>query len=219
MTSVTAAGIRRVGLLGGTFDPPHIGHLVAAVSTRHALALDEVRLVPNGDPWQKRDVRPITPAEVRLAMVRAAAEGLAGVTVSDVEVSREGPSYTFDTIEALRAAEPDVEPVVVLGRDAAGMIDTWFRYRDVLSAAEVAVVSRGDGDEVAPPASLTDARVHQVAMPRIDVSSSDLRRRVGAGEPIDVLVPAAVVELIEHHCLYRSDPGRAPRPGAGGADI
>lgn len=191
-----------MGILGGTFDPPHIGHLAAAVSARHALGLDEVRLMPNGDPWQKRDVRPITAADVRLAMVRAATEGLVAVRASDAEVTRDGPSYTIDTVEALRTSEPDVEPVVVLGRDAAATIDTWHRHRDVLDAVELAVVDRGDDGPL--PAALAGARVHRVVMPRLDVSSSDLRRRVAAGEPIEVLVPAPVVALIERHGLYRS---------------
>lgn len=206
MTSVTSRGrTRRVGLLGGTFDPPHIGHLLAAVSTRHALDLHEVRLVPNGDPWQKRDVRPITRSGVRLEMVRAAVGGLAGVVVSDVEVRRDGPSFTIDTLEELRVAEPGVDPVVVLGRDAAATIDTWHRHREVLDTTEIAVVDRGDAAPV--PSVLDRARVHRVVMPRLDVSSSDLRRRVGAGEPIDVLVPPAVVDVIVRHRLYRPGGG------------
>src|ERR1041384_8512907 len=104
MTSGTEVGRRCLGLLGGPFAPPHIGPLVAAVSVGDALGLDEVWLVPNGDPWQKRD-RQVTPAPLRLEMARAAAAHVPGVAVSDVEVRRSGPSFTIDTVHQLRAEE------------------------------------------------------------------------------------------------------------------
>src|SRR4051794_20612627 len=109
----------RTGVLGGTFDPPHIGHLLAAVNVRHALDLDEVLLVVANDPWQKTGSRPITPAEDRLAMVRAAAEGLGGIVASDLELRRGGPSYMVDTLAELGEHDPDGERFLILGADAA----------------------------------------------------------------------------------------------------
>ncbi len=203
MTSVTTGSPVRLGVLGGTFDPPHIGHLVAALSVREQLDLQEVWLLPAGDPWQKRGTRPITPAPIRLAMVQAGVGGIAGLRASDLEVRRTGPSYTIDTVEALQAARPGAEIVVVLGRDAAVGMPTWHRHRDLLARCTVAVLDR----EGAPPvgSALDGARVQEVGMRRIDVSSTELRQRVREGRSIDVLVPEAVVEVIRQHRLYRED--------------
>lgn len=201
MTSVTG---RRIGLLGGTFDPPHLGHLRAAVVVRHTLDLDAVLLVPNGDPWQKRDHRTITRAPVRLEMVEAAAATLrsgAGVVVSDVEVRRSGPSFTVDTVSALREAEPDIDVTVVIGRDVASQIPTWERYEELLTQVGVAVVARPEID-VGPPAELL-TQVVEVPMEQLDVSSSGVRALVAQGRPVDVLVPAEVAAIIVREGLYR----------------
>lgn len=201
MTSVTGRG-RRIGLLGGTFDPPHIGHLAVAVDVRHRLALDEVLLVPAGDPWQKRGTRTITPAPDRLALVGAAVAGLPGVGVSAVEVDRPGASYTIDTVEALLGAEPGLEIVLVVGADAARGIPTWERHADLLALVTLAVVDRPGSPGVTAD-GLDGARIVIVEVPALDVSSTDLRRRVAAGEPIDVLTPPAVVDLVGALGLYR----------------
>lgn len=190
---------RAIGLLGGTFDPPHIGHLAAAVSVRHALGLDEVLLVPAGDPWQKSGTRPITPGPVRLEMVAAAVEGLDGLRASDVELRRPGPSYSVDTVAALREDDPSLAVTLVLGRDAAAGLATWHRHEELLGLARLAIVDR-DGE---PPVLPLGADAVVVPMARLDVSSTDLRARAAAGAPLDVLVPAAVIEVIERHRLYR----------------
>src|SRR3954452_23272754 len=117
------AGGARLGVFGGTFDPVHNGHLVAATGARHALRLDRVLMVPAGDPWQKRD-QDLAPAEDRLAMLRAAVDGVEGLEVDLVELERSGPSYTADTIEDLRRAHPDDELFLILGADAAADLDT-----------------------------------------------------------------------------------------------
>ena len=201
MTSVTGARRRRLGLLGGTFDPPHIGHLVAAVSVGDALGLDEVWLVPNGDPWQKRD-RPVTPAPLRLELARAAAAEVPGVATSDVEVRRAGPSYTVDTVHQLQAEDPDRDLVVIMGRDSAVGLPTWARYEELLAAVDLAV---GDRDGVdAPLPALPGARVEIVPMRRIEVSSTELRQMVADGRPVVPLVTPAVAALIAGHGLYRS---------------
>lgn len=205
MTSVTGARRRRLGLLGGTFDPPHIGHLVAAVSVGDALGLDEVWLVPNGDPWQKRD-RPVTPAAVRLEMAHAAVEDVPGLAVSDVEVRRPGASYTIDTVEQLRAEDPERELVVVIGRDTALALATWERHEELLAGVEVAVVDRAlplPGEPVPDLPILPGARLTTVPMRRIDVSSTEIRQLVAAGRPIVPLVPPAVAAVVAAHRLYR----------------
>lgn len=201
MTSVTASGGagRRVGVLGGTFDPPHIGHLLAAVTVRHALALDLVLLVPAGDPWQKTARGAVTPAEIRVAMVEAAAEDLRGVAVSRIEVDRSGPSYTVDTLRALHDEDPTGELTLILGREAAAGLPTWERPDEVGQMARIAVVDRPGPRPDLP--SIPD--LVEVAMPQIEVSSTDLRRRVATGEPVEVLIPPAVVALIARHGLYR----------------
>lgn len=190
-----------MGILGGTFDPPHIGHVRAAVRARHALGLDAVLLVPAGDPWQKREGRAITPGPVREAMTRAAAEGIAGLDVADLELRRPGPSYTVDTVATLRTAESDVRITVILGSDAAALLPTWERPEELLAQVRIAVVPR-PGAPV--PAALPGAEVETVAVEQLDVSSSRLRADVAAGRPIDVLVAPGVARLIEQHQLYRT---------------
>jgi nicotinate-nucleotide adenylyltransferase len=190
----------RVGILGGTFDPVHIAHLVAAVGARHALGLDRVVLVVAGDPWQKRG-RVVAGAEDRLAMTAAAVADLDGLEVSAIEIERSGPSYTIDTLRAFAAA--DRELFLIVGADVAAGIDTWHEAEAVRDAATLVVVSRtSDGAGLAePPAVATDGAV-QVDIPRLDISSSELRARVANGEPIDVLVPAGAVRVIRERRLY-----------------
>lgn len=186
---------RRVGILGGTFDPPHIGHLAAAVCCRDALGLDEVRLTVANDPWQKSGHRVVTAAEHRLAMVRLAVEGLDGLEAWDVEMRRGGPSYTVETIEDL----PDsaIQPILIVGADAASGLDTWHRADELAELVEVAVVARSS--DAAVPAGWKSTLVD---MPRIDVNSSELRSRPVLGRSLDVFVPAAVVTYIQRHDLY-----------------
>lgn len=192
-----------MGVFGGTFDPPHIGHLRAAVSVRHALGLDAVVLVPNGDPWQKRGMRPITPGAIRLEMVRAAAAGLpgTGIEVSDAEVRRDGASYTIDTVAEMRAADPAAQITVILGADAAALLPTWERVEELRAQVRLAVVRRpGSGLETpalgAPPLTV-------VAVEQLDVSSSAIRADAARGAPLDVLVPHEVLEVIARYGLYR----------------
>lgn len=203
MTSVTCGkGRREVGVLGGTFDPPHIGHVRAAVRVRHALGLDVVLLVPAGEPWQKRGDRAITPAPLRAEMTRAAVAGIAGLEVADLEIRRPGPSYTVDTVAELRAADPEARITLILGSDAAVLLPTWERPDELLSQVRLAVVPRpGAPDLLALPDA---AEVVTVAVEQLDVSSSGLRADVAAGRPVDVLVAPGVAGLIERHQLYRS---------------
>lgn len=204
MTWVTGVRRRRVGLLGGTFDPPHIGHVVAAMSVGEALDLDEVWLVPAGDPWQKRDRR-VTPAGVRLALTEAAVDGVPGLGVSDVEVRRAGPSYTIDTVDQLRADDPERDLVLIMGRDAAAGLPTWERHEELVAAVELALVDRAGAVLPGRPAPdlVGGARTHVVPMRRIDVSSTELRHRAAAGLPLVPLVAPGVAALVARHGLYR----------------
>lgn len=190
---------RRIGVLGGTFDPPHVGHLLAAVNVRHALELDEVLLVVANDPWQKTAERPVTAAADRLAMVEAAVVGLDGVVASDLELRRGGPSYMVDTLLELRDADPEGERFLVLGSDAAAGLLTWDRADQLPGLATLVLVDRPGIPCDDPPAGWPFRRVE---IPRVEVASTDLRARVADGRPLDLLVPPGVWSLIRERRLY-----------------
>ena len=190
----------RIGVFGGTFDPPHVGHLVAAVNVRHALDLDVVLLVVANDPWQKTGSRAVTPAPDRLALVEAAVGEVAGLEASDVELRRGGTSYTADTLADLGERHPGATLFLVLGSDAAAGLPTWERAREVRERAEIVVVTRPGAEDGVPPPGWEWVRVET---PRLDVSSTDLRSRVTDGRPLDYLVTPPVIACIEARGLYR----------------
>jgi len=193
----------RLGVFGGTYDPPHIGHLVAALAVRHALGLDRVLLTVANEPWQKTGTRPISPAGDRLAMVQAAVAGVDGLEASALEIERGGPSFSVDTLEALAAADPEGERFLVLGADAAAGLDTWERAGSLPGLATLVVVDRPGSERAPVPSGFV---VEWVDMPRLDVSSTDLRARVVDGRPLRFLTPDAVVSCIEERRLYRGRP-------------
>jgi nicotinate-nucleotide adenylyltransferase len=186
-----------LGVLGGTFDPVHVGHIVAAVETRAALGLDRILLVPAGDPWQKRG-EVVAPARDRLALVEAAVDGIDGVEASATEVEREGASVTADTLEALSA--PDRDLFLVLGTDAVVNMPAWRRLDETRNLATLVIVERAGMPDVAPPGE--GWRIERVRIPRLDISSTDLRVRLAEGRPVDGLVPPAVVRAILERGLY-----------------
>ena len=186
----------RVGILGGTFDPVHVGHLMDAAAARHQLALDRVLIVVAPDPWQKRD-RVIAPAEVRYEMLVAALEGTDGFEASRIELDRAGPTYTFDTAEGL--ASPDRELFLVVGSDVAAGLPTWHRVDDLRELVTLAIVDRDEQPFPDPPGW----RVVHVAVPLLELSSTDLRRRVAAGEPVEFLVPVPAARILHARGLYR----------------
>jgi nicotinate-nucleotide adenylyltransferase len=192
-----------LGVFGGTFDPPHIGHLVAANEARAARGLDRVLLVVANEPWQKTGTREISPAADRLAMVEAAVQGVEGLEASAVEIERGGPSYTADTLETLAARDSDGARFLILGADAAAGLDTWERAEAVPRLATLVLVDRPGLPAPAPPPGWAFDRVE---MPRLDVSSTDLRERVAAGRPLTFLTPDAVVSCIRDRRLYRGRP-------------
>ena len=189
----------RLGVFGGTFDPPHVGHLVTAVNVRHTLGLDTVLLVVANVPWQKVGERSISAADDRLAMVEAAVSGVPGLEVSRLEVDRGGPSYTADTLSDLRRIHPGAELFLVLGSDAAASLTTWERVDEVRDGCTVVVVDRPGAEGEEPPPGWRWVRVE---VPRLDVSSTDLRARVLDGRPLDYLIPPDVIACIRARGLY-----------------
>ena len=191
----------RLGVFGGTFDPPHVGHLVTAVNVRHELALDRVLLVVANQPWQKTGTREISPAADRLAMVEAAVADVDGLEASAIEIDRGGDSFTAQTLEHLLDEDPSRELFVVLGSDAAAGLDTWERVDRVRELASIVVVDRpGQTPTSSLPAGLRWSRVE---VPRLEVSSTDLRARVGDGRPLDYLLTPGVMASIQERGLYR----------------
>ena len=197
----------RVGVLGGTFDPVHWGHLLLAEQARDQLSLDRVLFVPAGLPWRKLQ-RPLSPVGQRVEMVRLALEGTP-FELSLLEAERPGPSYTADTLEQLRAMLPAAELYFVMGHDALLDLPEWHRPQDILRLATLAVALRPDrsGEEalaqVARRLPGVRERVVWLAMPLVGISGSDIRQRVREGRSIRYLVPPAVEDYIHRHRLYR----------------
>ncbi len=212
---------RRIGLLGGTFDPIHVGHLALARAARDALRLDEVRFVPTGRSWQKAGAG--AGVEARLAMVQLAVSAIPGFVVDDRETRRTGPSYTIDTLLELRAelgAEPAL--VLVLGSDQLRNLATWHRHDELLQHAHIAATVRNANplsDFDAPVEALVAAHGRDAlpdtpagaivffAMPPVPASASALRERLARGERPVELLPARVLDYIERHRLYRPAAG------------
>ena len=188
-------------MLGGTFDPVHTAHVVAAADARHGARLDTVLLVVANVPWQKAGSRAVTPAEVRFAMVEAAVAGVDGLEASRLEIDRGGESYTADTIDQLAGAEPDAELFVVVGADVATQLHTWVRIDELRTRAGLVVVSR-EGVEGGVGLSGWAHGIEIVEIPDLAISGTDIRSRVAEGRPIDGLVPPAAVRLIRELGLY-----------------
>ncbi len=187
-------------MFGGTFDPPHIGHLVAALYSFEAIFLDRLLFVVANVPWQKVPDRTISPVEHRLAMVQAAIADQRGFEVSTVEIERGGDSYTVDTLSELQARNEGAELYLILGADAAASIPTWHQPDRLAALASLVVVDRHD----APPVHLPAFDVRTVPMPAIGLSSTDLRARVAQGRTLRWQVPPAVEALIMELGLYRA---------------
>jgi nicotinate-nucleotide adenylyltransferase len=189
---------RRLGLFGGTFDPPHVGHLVTAVNVRHALDLDMVVLMVANVPWQKEGTRAITGAFDRLAMVEAAVRDVPGLVPGRQELDMGGPSYTADTLDVLAAEWPGAEIFTIIGDDAAAGLLTWTRWNEVVERSRLVVVDRPGA-----PVQLPDGVdwIH-VEVPRLEVSSTDLRARFTDGRPLDYLVTQPVLDVIRERGLY-----------------
>jgi len=196
----------KVGVLGGTFDPPHLGHLLLAEQAREQLALERVLWVPAGEPWRKEG-RTISAAAHRLEMVRLAIADNAAFVLSDAEVTRQGPTYTVDTLAAMKDERPDEDVYFVVGQDALHDLPNWHEPERLISLATLAVADRGD-ERLAPAAleSLAPGLGENVVwleMPRFGVSASEVRRRAAEGRSLSYLTPDAVAAYISEHGLYR----------------
>jgi nicotinate-nucleotide adenylyltransferase len=221
---------RRAGVIGGTFDPIHVGHLAAARAAQQALSLEAVIFVPSSQPPHRPD-KPRASGYHRCQMAALAVAGVAGWRVSDVEVSRSGASYTFDTLTALGAQ--DSQLFFILGADAFAEITTWSRYPAVLDLAHFVVIARPGtplatlrerlpelasriSDSPQSIASTGQPSIILVAADTPDVSSTVIRGRAARGEPLSGLVPAPVEDYIRTHQLYRPDPRRDPQSAMSG---
>ncbi len=194
--------VRRTGVFGGTFDPPHLGHVGAALDIRRELKLDRVLFVVANQPWQKIDDRPVSPAADRLALVRAATSGVEGLEASDLEIERGGPTYTVDTLDELSRRFPHDELFVIVGRDAAEGLDTWERSEELSGRATFVLIDRPGAGSSRLPDGFTWLEVESVGL---DISSTDVRDLAASEGDIGALVPARVATCIAERGLYRGD--------------
>lgn len=195
--SVTRAP--RIGVMGGTFDPIHHGHLVAASEVAQSFDLDEVVFVPTGRPWQKDDV---TESEHRYLMTVIATASNPQFTVSRVDIDRAGPTYTIDTLRDLQEQRPGAELFFITGADAVAQILSWRNHQQLWDLAHFVAVSRPG--HVLTTEGLPTENVSQLEIPALSISSTDCRARVRRGHPVWYLVPDGVVQYIAKHHLYRS---------------
>ena len=189
--------MKRIGLFGGSFDPVHNAHLALAQAALKTLALDQVRWIPAGQPWQK--TRRLADAAHRAAMVAFAIEGEPRFVLDRIELDRPGPSYTLDTVRALQAAQPGAQWFLIIGQDQQAGLPTWHGVSELLSLVTLAVARRPGAPEVAAAAGTVSA----IDLPPMDVSSTEVRARCAAGLPINQMVPAKVARYIDQHGLYR----------------
>jgi nicotinate-nucleotide adenylyltransferase len=195
---------RKLGVMGGTFDPIHNGHLTTAEEALVQFGLDEVVFVPTGQPWMKDD-NVVSPAEDRYLMTVIATASNPRFRVSRIDVDREGPTYTIDTLRALADAESDAELFFVTGADAILEIFEWKHPEELLALAHFIAATRPGYDLAAFGTSGTmRERVSIMSIPALAISSTDIRRRIGEGRPIRYLVPEGIKSYIEKAGLYRS---------------
>lgn len=194
---------RRIGIMGGTFDPIHHGHLVAASEVQSWFDLDEVIFVPTGEPWQKAD-RDVSPAEHRYLMTVIATAANPRFEVSRVDIDRSGPTYTIDTLRELSALHHDADLYFITGADAMAALLTWQDHEELFKLAHFVGCTR-PGHELTDDIleGLPKDRITLVEIPALTISSTDCRHRVESGEPVWYLVPDGVVQYIGKHDLYR----------------
>ncbi|WP_254451105.1 nicotinate-nucleotide adenylyltransferase [Aeromicrobium stalagmiti] len=192
--------------MGGTFDPIHHGHLVAASEVQSWFDLDEVLFVPTGQPWQKAD-RDVSPPEDRYLMTVIATAANPRFTVSRVDIDRDGPTYTIDTLRDLAALHPDADLYFITGADAMAALLTWREHDELFELAQFVGCTRpGHEMDDATLAGLPRDRITLVEIPALAISSTDCRHRVERGEPVWYLVPDGVVQYIGKHGLYTPTP-------------
>lgn len=197
--------VRKLGIFGGAFDPPHLAHRALAEAALAQLQLDELRVLPTGQAWHK--TRPLTDAMHRLAMSRLAFEGLHDVALDDREIRRAGPSYTLDTLRELHAEFPQAELYLVMGKDQADALPSWRNWEEIVQLAIICVADRdmltGQEARFTPPPQMT-GRFRPLQMPVMDISATGIRARVASRQGIAPLVSSAVARYIEENHLYRA---------------
>jgi len=231
-SNATPATLRRIGVMGGTFDPIHNGHLVAGSEVAHRFGLDEVIFVPTGQPWQKtgragstdgqqHSARDVSPAEDRYLMTVIATASNPRFSVSRVDIDREGNTYTVDTLRDLRRQLPDAELFFITGADALESILSWQDFDELFSLARFVGVSR-PGYELSATHLAKHLRelpadtLRMLEIPALAISSTECRARAAAGQPVWYLVPDGVVQYIAKRGLYRSWPHPGPSVSAPG---
>ncbi|WP_276940886.1 nicotinate-nucleotide adenylyltransferase [Ferrimicrobium acidiphilum] len=193
----------RLGVFGGTFDPIHIGHLVAAQNAMHAANLDRVLFIVANQPWQKEGTREVTDAHLRYLVVTQVLESIPGLDASDIEIRRGGLSYSVDTLIELNTAHPDYELFLVVGADAALQMPTWERAEELSRLARLVIVNRYGYPTIDNVLDFDEPILAE--MPWLDISSTDLRERVRDHRPLQFLLPETAIDAIEVHSLYRGD--------------
>ena len=194
------SGIQRLGVLGGTFDPIHIGHLIAATEARHAFRLDRVLFVPAGKPWQKSEY---SDAEDRFMLTTLAVAADPAFAVSRIELDRKGPTYTIDTLRELREFYGEVELFFIAGADAVSQLGSWNGIDELGDLAEIIAVARPGHDIGELERGPGWPEIHRLDIPLIEISATDIRRRVRAQEPIDYQVTPPVAAYISEQGLYQ----------------
>ncbi len=189
----------RIGIFGGTFDPIHIAHLVAASVALHEGKLDRVLLMVANDPWQKTPTRLVSSAEVRFRAVKAALSDFDGLEASRIEIDRGGPSYTVETLSLLAEQNKGSELCLIGGVDSIATLETWHRPADIARLASILVVDRPGSGEVQLHSRW---RVAHLEMPSLDISSTALRTRLSTGKSVDILVPKEALAVYRSEGLY-----------------
>lgn len=193
---------RRVGMFGGSFDPPHRAHVALAEAAVRQLRLDRLYVFPTGDAWHK--ARGLTAAEQRLAMCRLAFGAVPNTVVDDRELRRQGPTYSVDTLRELQAEEPGAELLLLMGEDQAADFTSWRSWQDIAALARLAVARRGEAEAMAGLRALPGLRVESLRMPEMPESASEIRARLTTGQDITQLVDPRVASYIARHHLYQS---------------
>jgi nicotinate-nucleotide adenylyltransferase len=194
---------QRIGIFGGAFDPPHLGHIALARAAVEQLGLDQLRVFPTGQAWHK--ARDLSPAPHRLAMAQLAFAGVPRTVVDGRELERDGPTYTIDTLRELRREFPQAQFLLVIGADQAESLHSWRENAEIARLATISRAARARPTTDAPPfdaSRLPAGKREPVELPPMPVSSTEIRKLAGAGQDITQLVPAAVARYIDQHSLY-----------------
>jgi nicotinate-nucleotide adenylyltransferase len=194
--------LRRVGMFGGAFDPPHRAHVALARAAVQQLALDRLYVLPTGNAWHK--ARTLSPAEDRLAMARLAFASVPAVQVDDRELRRTGATYSVDTLRELQAGHPGAQLHLLMGEDQAAGFTGWHAWQEIAQLAVLCVAGRGTGEGVAQLRALPGVRVELLQLPQMPESATEIRTRLTGGQDIADLVEPAVASYIETHFLYKN---------------